>query len=302
MPTKKYLDKLSSLYDLDLFSLNIQNGINSNFDLLYDNIKSDFYSPDSFNPLKNKLPRNESNFSLLHDNVRSLRPNLENLQVHLFDELNYSFSVIGVSETKISTVDSVNFDTSIPGYKFEYVPTPLASGGVGMYVKDSLQRLLTKLPTRLSKLYGLKFTSLGSQISSVVCCIDNITLHNNSWTILMKHSVEKFSDFNINLLAIETCNYAHKFLLSLQSYSLIPTVDKPNRVYNDSATLIDNIFVNKLDSKIISGKIVSDISDHRLQFCFVHGVKVIAVNSKILRRDYSEFSEHDFLAELAEID
>ena len=55
-------------------------------------------------------------------------------------ELNYSFSVIGVSETnlKISTVDSVNFDTSIPGYKFEYIPTPLASGGVVMYVKDSL--------------------------------------------------------------------------------------------------------------------------------------------------------------------
>ena len=57
-------------------------------------------------------------------------------------------------------------------------------------------------------------------------------------------------DFNINLLAVETCNYAHKFLLSLQSYSLIPTVDKPTRVYNNSATLIDNIFVNKLASKI----------------------------------------------------
>ena len=75
---------------------------------------------------------------MLHNNVRSLRRNLENLQVHLLDELNYSFSVIGVSETKISTVDCVNFDTSIPGYKFEYVPTPLSSGGVGMYVKDNL--------------------------------------------------------------------------------------------------------------------------------------------------------------------
>ena len=75
---------------------------------------------------------------MLRNNVRSLRRNLEKLQVHLLDEVNYSFSVIGVSETKISTVDSVNFDTSIPGYKLEYVPTPLASGGVGMYFKDSL--------------------------------------------------------------------------------------------------------------------------------------------------------------------
>ena len=138
LPTKKYLDKLSSLYDLDLFSLNIQNDINPNSDLFYENIKSHYYMPHSFSLLKNKLPRNESNFSLLHNNVRSLRRNLENLQLHLLDKLNYSFSVIGVSETKISTVDSVNFDTSIPGYKFEYVPTPIASGGVGMYVKDSL--------------------------------------------------------------------------------------------------------------------------------------------------------------------
>ena len=27
----------------------------------------------------------------------------------------------------------------IPGYDFEYVPTPLASGGVGLYVNDSLK-------------------------------------------------------------------------------------------------------------------------------------------------------------------
>ena len=88
-------------------------------------------------------------------------------------------------------------------------------------------------------------------------------------------------DFNINLLSVETCNYAHKFLLSLQIYSLIPTVDKPTRVYN-SATLIDNIFVNKLDRKINSGNIISDINDQYSQFCIVHGVKTMAVNSKIL--------------------
>ena len=63
-------------------------------------------------------------------------------------------------------------------------------------------------------------------------------------------------DFNINLLAAETCNYAHNFLLSLQLYALIPTADKPTRVYNNSATLIDNIFVNKLDGIIKSGNLL----------------------------------------------
>ena len=61
------------------------------------------------------------------------------------------------------------------------------------------------------------------------------------------------------------------------------------------------LFYSILFYSILSGNIASDISDHYSQFCFVHGVKVIAVNSKISRRDYSQFSGHDFVAELAEI-
>ena len=33
----------------------------------------------------------------------------------------------------------MDFNPSIPGYVFEYVPTPLASGGVGVYINDSLK-------------------------------------------------------------------------------------------------------------------------------------------------------------------
>jgi len=53
-------------------------------------------------------------------------------------------------------------------------------------------------------------------------------------------------DFNINLLNAETCHFTKEFLLALQSYSFIPTIDKPTRVYSSSAMLIDNIFVNKI--------------------------------------------------------
>ena len=33
----------------------------------------------------------------------------------------------------------MDFNPSIPGYVFEYVLTPLASGGVGLYINDSLK-------------------------------------------------------------------------------------------------------------------------------------------------------------------
>ena len=75
----------------------------------------------------------------LHNNIRSLKRNLENFQVHLLDELNFEFSIIGVSETKTISGKEMDFNPSIPGYVFEYVPTPLASGGVGLYINDSLK-------------------------------------------------------------------------------------------------------------------------------------------------------------------
>ena len=52
------------------------------------------------------------------NNVRSLRRNLENFQVHLLDELNFDFSIIGVSETKIISGKNLDFNPNIPGYIF----------------------------------------------------------------------------------------------------------------------------------------------------------------------------------------
>lgn len=73
--------------------------------------------------------------------------------------------------------------------------------------------------------------------------------------------------FNINLLNIKTCHCSKDFLLSLQSYSFIPPINNHTRVYKNSASLIDNILVNKTDSQISYGNIASDVSDHYFQFC-----------------------------------
>jgi len=105
-------------------------------------------------------------------------------------------------------------------------------------------------------------------------------------------------DFNINLLHAETSRYAYDFLLSLQSFSFIPTIDKPTRVYNNSATLIDNILTNKVDVKSTSGNIISDISDHYSQFCVFH-TSLENSNSRGKRfREFSAFSEDMFNFEL----
>ena len=57
-------------------------------------------------------------------------------------------------------------------------------------------------------------------------------------------------NFNINPLKAQTCKYTQDFLSTLQSYALTPTIDKPTRVCYNSATLIYNIFVNKIEDPI----------------------------------------------------
>ena len=106
-------------------------------------------------------------------------------------------------------------------------------------------------------------------------------------------------DFNIDLLKFDSCNYSHKFLLMLQSCYLFPTIDKPTRVYNNSATLIDNICTNTPLNLAYSGNLVSDISDHYSQFCItsISKEKPYKTNKKI--RHLSKEAIEDFFHDLS---
>ena len=84
-------------------------------------------------------------------------------------------------------------------------------------------------------------------------------------------------DFNIDLLKAETNGFSHDFLLSMQSYSFLALIDKPSRVYNNSATLIDNRIVNRLDGNLSSENIILDTSDQYSQFIKV--LKFVIIQS-----------------------
>ena len=91
-----------------------------------------------------------------------------------------------------------------------------------------------------------------------------------------------------------------KLLNSLQSFSSIPIIDKPTRVYGNSATLIDNILTTKVDVEITSGNIISDTSDHYLQFCISHNFIRRPKPGKQTRWDISGYSRSKFNTELSD--
>jgi hypothetical protein len=54
-------------------------------------------------------------------------------------------------------------------------------------------------------------------------------------------------DFNINYLNVKQDKQALNYLLT--SYSLYSIIDFPTRIFNNSQTMIDNIFINKFKNE-----------------------------------------------------
>ena len=310
LPSKKYLDRLPSLNDIDLFSLNADKVNNS--DLEYSSIRPVRckYSLHSFSLLTNKLNKQKfrSQLTLFHNNVCSLKSNLENLQTHLLNELNFHFNIIGVTETRITNSNSIDFNPNITGYNFEYVPTPLSAGGVGMYIdSDFKYEVLERTSNEAFQALWVEihFTNAANIVCGVI-----YRQHNSPETFLkyFEETIENLSfsgkpiyitsDTNLNLLHFNSCNYVQDFLFTLQSLNLTPTIDKPTRVYRNSATLIDNIFTNKVEENIISGNLITDVSDHFKQFCISQSPISKGKPARKLSRDFSNFSDRDFINDL----
>ena len=313
--TRRNLDKLSSIYDLDLFNLNTCIDYNlSPLGQSHMQIHSWYFSPHSFRDMKTKQLKDdiETTFSVFHNNVVSLNRNLENLQTHLLYELDFHFNVIGVTETKITNSNLHTCNGNIPGYVFECAPTPLASGGVGLFIDETLSYSV------LEKISNEAFQSLWIEIpfvktKSVICGV-LYRQHNspNRFQQYFDETIEKFTssgkhvvimgDFNIDLLKCDSSSYSHNFISSLQSCYLIPTIDKPTRVRSSSATLIDNIFINNPEQVVTCGNIVSDISDHFSQFCVLKSVKDKVEVNKFKVRNFSRFSADCFNTEVSQVD
>ena len=73
-------------------------------------------------------------------------------------------------------------------------------------------------------------------------------------------------DFNIDLLNSNNHKPTEEFISTMYSLSLFPRITRPSKITLNSATLIDNIFTNILDTNTISVLITQHISDHLPDF------------------------------------
>ena len=69
----------------------------------------------------------------------------------------------------------------------------------------------------------------------------------------------------------------------------------PARVTDHSATIIDNIFSNNVESDTVGGNKLSQITDHFPQFRITKNIAMDYRKVALFQRNYSKFSEERFL-------
>ena len=128
LPPYEVLSKLLKLPSLNDFDMdeNLVNAINSKYC--------------DFSELRN-TDNSKRSFSLFHFNLRSLSKHIDELQM-LLRSTNIPFNIIRVSETKEQVDGGFLTNVNLNGNDFYSQPSKTSAGGVGIYIKSSLNYVI----------------------------------------------------------------------------------------------------------------------------------------------------------------
>ena len=279
-----------------------------------------YYLEDQFNEKMNSLRvDNGQNLSLCHINIRSLKANLSQLESYL-QGLLIEFAILGITETWLN---ESNYDLyHIDNYDFvENHRTTKSGGGVGLYVNDHIRYNLRND----MKIFNEYCESIFIEIEKSQLSFDkNIIVgvmyrppntDMKDFNEIIKELLENIKrenkicylmgDYNIDLLNIESHSPTSDYNDIMYSNGFIPLITRPTRVTNSSATIIDNIFTNKLSSQIgesLQGILLTDISDHYPVFYIAKSMANKKVNTLVSKRSYSNKNKRKFLEAISLID
>ena len=276
-----------------------------------------YYSGSSFNQMYQN--RNISNccLSLIHFNIRSIARNLSAADIFL-SSLNVKFTIIALTETWLSPSSAYCY--SMPGYNMESkCRTNKVGGGVAILIQCGLNyQIRNDLAIFCEILESIIIEIPKSEISTTSNVIigviyrppgGNIEKFNELFSgIIEKLKKEKkliylLGDFNLNLLNAESHQLTSIFLDILYAASFFPLINRPTRITNGSATLIDNVLCNDIvNSTHHNGIICTDISDHYPVFSLNCGTDIIKKPSFIETRKFNDVTRNTFKDKLSSTD
>jgi hypothetical protein len=253
-------------------------------------------------------------------NIQSLNSKYEELRLQILElcKKNITTDAIALQEIwEIICPDSL----AIPGYQFVYKARQgMRGGGVGFYIRNGLNfktvenllpfknKILEALtvqisypgkakPVLLSSVYRsnglLPNITQNQQMERFMVKFDEL-LHNLN---NMRQSAYIFIDSNIDLLNLHA-NDSLNFLNSVILNGFLQCTMKATRFQNNSRTLIDQILTSGYGPNILTGTVISDISDHFFTLICPNLEENKNVEKTAISRSFSQANLNHFKAEL----
>ena len=229
-------------------------------------------------------------FSIYSNNIRSL-PNKWNDFIQIVEDFKnkkFKFSVYCFQE--IWCIPPA-FKPVLPGYKSMVYKTRdstgsnmNAGGGVGILVDDRYEfQIIDKLSVFIPHVFeSITIKIKVSKSKFIILCnvyrpnsgpLANINTFNNHLEDLLKninndpslnnfHDLILTGDFNIDLLKSNAHIDTNRYLDILLENDLYPTISKPTRISQNSASIIDHINVKNISEFSRSGVLLDSLSDH----------------------------------------
>ena len=264
-----------------------------------------YYSESSFQQKCKQKTISDSTLSIVHFNIRSARQNLNSAELFLHN-LGFEFKIIALTETWLNDTNCDLY--SLNGYNLECKNrTDKTGGGVALLINseinytvrneisifvDGFESLFIELPKcftvdNRAVIIGVVYRPPGGAINDFNTKLAEVT----SKLKVENKLIYVVGDFNINLLNADSHQLTSDFLDVMYSTSFFPLINRPTRVTDQSATLIDNIFSNDiLDTSHFNGVLLSDITDHYPVFTINSGIMKKSGASFIKRRNINAAS------------
>ena len=222
-------------------------------------------------------------------NIQSLNSKFNELNTLISDvkRNNSNLSLIALQE--IWQVKHPDLFT-IKGFKFyNSQRTKSKGGGVGFYINnDHPSKILHDLSSFHEKIFECLtvevFINNKKFIMSNIYRSPSLIAENvNNFMEKFDNHLSKldsvdcpyflFLDSNINLLKLNSCNLSQKYIEMLHNNGFLQLVRKATRIQGENYSLIDHICVKNEPHSVKTGTIISDLSDHFINFISFPAVK-----------------------------
>jgi exonuclease III len=239
-----------------------------------------------YKQLKYVATPKHSELNVLSLNIRSLHKNISTINDNALEFQNYDILCFNETNCNLDKLANGIDDLNIEGFHPPIIQAPMRKscrgGGLATYInrrvcsEDEFSKLDIVPETIVEGEFLLiKITNCKGSAKSVIianvyrspsrkpnqfhdsldCILQKLNRHDKKHILLV-------GDFNIDLIKYETDINSQNIVDTASNYGFIQVISRPTRITDHSATLIDHIYTNKINSVLCCDVITLDLSDH----------------------------------------